>query len=141
MARTNPIALIKNVALETAKAPAAVAGTAVGLARTAAGKGASALGSLVAHTKDSPAPAPTEAEPEPTRAPEVEIDPDQPVNVTQELGLDPSPVAKPKQARKATPKPVTRIDADAHPDEVDVTPADVAEAVAHRKGAGGPGGD
>ena len=58
---------------------------------------------------------------------EPSFDPDRPVNVTEELGLDPAPVARPKR-----PKPVTGIDAAADPGAVDATPADVADAVRHR---------
>lgn len=134
----NPIAKLKGIAVEAAKAPATVAGAAVGLTRAAAGKGAEAVASLATHTKDSPAPTPTDVEPAPEAAaePEVEISPDRPVNVTEELGLDPSPVAKPKRPRKAAPKPVTKIDAEADPAHVDATPADVAEAVSHHKPSG-----
>lgn len=61
------------------------------------------------------------------------ISPTEPINVTEELGLDPAPVEKPKRTRRTT-KPTTKIDAAADPSEVDVTPADVAKAV----GKGGP---
>lgn len=45
----------------------------------------------------------------------------EPVNVVEQLGLDPAPVPE--------PKPNTSIDAAADPDAVDVTPADVAKVV------------
>lgn len=55
----------------------------------------------------------------------------EPVNVTRALDLDPAPVDKPKPAEKASAsKPTTKIDAAADPSDVNVTPADVAEAVA-----------
>lgn len=144
----NPIGKIKDVAVETLKVPAAVAGSAVGLAKTATDRAAGAVGSLVGgqHTPAEPPapPVPTDVEPaaeeEPATTdeqpeqpeqdeqpePHVEIDPEEPVNVTEELGLDPAPVAKPKARKKAAPKPVTAIDAEADPSEVDVTPADIA---------------
>ncbi|WP_110205314.1 hypothetical protein [Nocardioides daejeonensis] len=55
--------------------------------------------------------------------PAVEIDPDRPVNVVKELGLDPAPVPD------TSPKPTTRIDAAADPESVEATPADVAKVV------------
>ena len=109
--RMNPISTLKGIAHDVLKAPFTLAGTATRLAR-----------SVIGTKQDEPVP--TE--------PEVEITPDKPVNVTEELGLDPSPVAKPKRPRKQPEKPVTRIDAEADPSEVDVTPADVADAVSHR---------
>lgn len=51
-----------------------------------------------------------------------------PVNVTKELGLDPSPVAKTAPAPRED-KPLTSIDAAADVKEVDVTPADIAAVV------------
>ncbi len=143
----NPIGKIKDVAVETLKVPAAVAGSAVGLAKTATDRAAGAVTSLVGGhagpTSEPPAPpVPTDVEPtvdpdqpdQPDQPePEIEIDPDKPVNVTEELGLDPAPVAKPKPRKKAAPKPVTAIDAEADPAEVDVTPADLA-ARADEKG-------
>ncbi|MEV5001824.1 hypothetical protein [Nocardioides sp. LML1-1-1.1] len=143
----NPIGKIKDVAVEKLKLPAAVAGSAVGLAKEATERAAGAVTSLVGHgneqgrsAQEPPAPpVPTDVEPAPEPEPEpeqphVDIDPDEPVNVTEELGLDPSPVAKPKPRKKAAPKPVTKIDAEADPGDVDVTPADIAE----RAGENGP---
>ena len=145
----NPIGKIKDVAVETLKVPAAVAGTAVG---SAVGLAKSAATSLVGGNQAPEAPpVPTDVEPEPDAPepaqdeqdeqdevaedePHLDIDPDEPVNVTEELGLDPSPVAKPKPRKKAAPKPVTKIDAEADPSDVDVTPADIAE----RAGEHGP---
>ena len=63
-------------------------------------------------------------------APKVSVSPDKPVNVSQELGLDPAPVATPAPVAQDTePAPVTSIDAAADATEVDVTPADIAPAV------------
>jgi hypothetical protein len=98
--------------------------------------------------------APAKKAPAATKAvPKVEVDATTPVNVTEELGLDPSPVAKKAPAKKApakkapakkaaakkTPapkkaaeKPLTGIDAQADAAEVDVTPADIAAAVAKK---------
>ena len=126
--RMNPIATLAGLARHALKAPFTIAGTAVRLVRSAAGAtgatGATGTASAgTGHARDH-----RPASPEP----EVEITPDQPINVTEELGLDPSPVAKPKRPRKQPEKPVTAIDAQADPSEVDVTPADVAEAVSHR---------
>ncbi len=56
----------------------------------------------------------------------VTADTPRPVNVTEELGLDPAPVERPRQPR---PVPVTDIDAQAEPGLVDSTPADVAERI------------
>lgn len=106
----NPISTLKGIAHDVLKAPFTLAGTAARLARSVVG------------TK--------EHEPLPPE-PQVDISPDKPVNVTEELGLDPSPVAKPKRPRKQPEKPVTAIDAEADASSVDVTPADVADAVAH----------
>ncbi|WP_435770723.1 hypothetical protein [Nocardioides sp. SYSU DS0651] len=65
----------------------------------------------------------------------IDVTPDEPVNVTEELGLDPAPVEKPKPAKKAVSKPVTKIDAEADAGDVDVTPADVAKAAARNGSA------
>jgi hypothetical protein len=50
-----------------------------------------------------------------------------PVNVTEELGLDPAPLDRPRERR--TPA-VTGIDQQAEPGLVDSTPADVAARIA-----------
>jgi len=99
-----PIGTVKRIVGTAAKAPAAVAGAAVGLAQGA-----------IRRTRG------VDAEPSLTSSP------DEPVNVTEELGLDPAPVAKPR--KEPAPPPVTGIDAQADPDHVDVTPADIADAV------------
>lgn len=108
----NPISILRGIAHDVLKAPFTLAGTvATRLAR-----------SVIGTKEDEPVP------PEP----QVDVSPDRPVNVTEELGLDPSPVAKPKRPRKQPEKPVTSIDAEADPSDIDVTPADVADAVSHR---------
>lgn len=120
--RMNPISTLTGIAHHALKAPFTLAGSAIGLVRNVTGA-----------KDDSSTPTPTPApSPTSTSEPEVEISPDRPVNVTEELGLDPSPVAKPKRPRKQQEKPVTAIDAEADPSDVDVTPADVADAVSHR---------
>jgi hypothetical protein len=101
-----PIGTIKRIAVATAKAPAAVAGAAVGVAQT-----------TVRRVRGDGAEQSSR------------ISPDQPVNVTEELGLDPAPVAKPRPRTTPAPPPVTGIDAQADPRHVDATPADIADAV------------
>lgn len=118
MARMNPLGKIKDITVASLKVPVSAAGSAVGLARATTGRAAGAVTSLVG----------TSAEPSPfaPAAPPT----DEPVNVIEELGLDPAPVAKPKPARKpARKKAVTKIDAAADPSHVDATPADMAKAV------------
>lgn len=67
------------------------------------------------------------------------VDTSAPVNVVDELGLDPAPVKKPTPPRKATKAPgraQTGIDAAADPGSVNVTPADLAEKLAPTKAPG-----
>lgn len=111
----NPISTLKGITHDVLKAPFTLVGAATRLAR-------GVIGTTQAERASH------EARPEP----DVDITPDRPVNVTEELGLDPSPVAKPKRPRTQPEKPVTRIDAEADPSDVDVTPADVADAVSPR---------
>ncbi|WP_408895753.1 hypothetical protein ACJ5H2_12640 [Nocardioides sp. R1-1] len=137
----NPLGTIKDLAGEALKVPGKVAGSAVGVARTATEKAAHAVGSLT--TQDAPgdvpdAPAPTDAAPTTQDEPKVEISPDKPVNVTEELGLDPAPVDEPRPPKTPKPAPVTAIDAEADPSQVHVTPADVAEVVAKDEQPDGP---
>lgn len=148
MARRNPLGKIKDVAVGSLKAPVTVAGSAVGLARGAAtaggqvtrsvtGRAASVVTGLVEGRK-SPDPSAVDRVEQESTAASAPGDADtvtnsgpEPVNVTEELGLDPAPVDKPKPAKKApAKKPMTTIDAAADPSDVDVTPADVAQAVA-----------
>ncbi|GAA4802196.1 hypothetical protein ACFQ0K_13040 [Nocardioides caeni] len=127
MTHTTTLDKIKHLAGETLKVPAAATGAAVGLAKTAADRITGVVGSLAGGRPETGQPAPTSTAPPPTET-AVAVDPEQPVNVTEELGLDPAPVAKPKKRRPA-PKPVTGIDAAADTTAVDATPADIAEAV------------
>lgn len=118
MAIKNPIGMIKSVAVGSLKTPVAIGRSTVGAA-------AGAVTSLLGNRSAEEAPA---AQPEP-------------VNVTEEAGIDPAPVAKPKAKRtkKAASKPITGIDAAADPSSVTVTPADVAEVVsADGPAASGP---
>lgn len=130
MTLKNPLGMIKDVATASLKVPLTVAGTAVDLAR-------GAVGAVIGGEKDIQprkqydAASDAADEPEPEPEPRLDISPDEPVNVTEELGLDPAPVEKPKPKKAATPEPVTSIDAEADPSDVDVTPADVAKAVGH----------
>jgi hypothetical protein len=101
-----PIGTIKRITVAAVKAPAAAAGAVVGVAQTAARR----LRGV-------------------DREQSLTISPDEPVNVTEELGLDPAPVAKPRPRRTPAPPPVTDIDAQADPAHVDATPADIADAV------------
>jgi hypothetical protein len=124
----NPLGMIKGVAVGSLKAPVNATGSVLSLAkgaasagrtvsvqatRTATSKAAGAVSTLVGGRKVSEAPSP------------------EPVNVSEELGLDPTPVQKPRSPKKAAPsaKPITKIDAAADPSSVDVTPVDVAERV------------
>lgn len=138
MALKNPLGTVKDVVGTALKAPATVAGTAVGIAKGAVGVGAHAVKAATGHAGQSGGQSGTSpAQAPPTEAATVDdspslgrpISPDEPVNVTEELGLDPSPVATPKKPRKPAEKPVTGIDAAADPADVDVTPADVARTV------------
>jgi hypothetical protein len=135
MAHKNPLGKIKDVAAtglstgiatgtHVAKAvTGTVAGTAAGAVHTAAG----AVQALVGHKEDKADPSADGGAAE--ESPDITISPDEPVNVTEELGLDPAPVDKPKGPRKTESKPTTSIDAAADPSDVDVTPADVAQVV------------
>lgn len=55
-----------------------------------------------------------------------DVDPGQPVNVVEELGLDPAPVDSPAPTDESLPDPVTGIDASASRESTDASPADVA---------------
>ncbi len=129
MTHTSTLDRIKHLAEEPLKIPATAAGAAAGLVRGAADRLAGAVGAVGSLIGDRSAPAqpvPTDVEPAADTA--IDIDPDEPVNVTEALGLDPSPVAKPRK-RRTTARPVTGIDAAADASQVDATPADVADAV------------
>ena len=151
MARSNPLGKIKDLTVETLKLPKTVADLAVGQAKGAANAGlhaadhvtrsaVSTVGSLVQQRRGGSSPEETEEteeteqapEPDASREPEVDIDPEVPVNVVEELGLDPTPPTRKKPAKKAPAKKkaTTSIDAAAADVEVDVTPADLAEKMA-----------
>lgn len=127
MPTLNPLGLVKDVT-----------GTAGHLARGAAGLGLKVAGTVgeqvfrrvpgidrhVSSTDPTPAePVPADAAPEP-------------VNVVEELDLDPAPVDESAMVTEEPP-PVTDIDAQADRDAVDVTPADVAEQLEKGPGPGG----
>ena len=148
MARSNPLGKIKDLTVETLRLPKTVADLAVGQAKGAATAGlhaadhvtrsaVSSVGSLVQQRRGGSSPEPTAeqpAEPDASLEPEVDIDPEVPVNVVEELGLDPTPPTRKKPAKKApAKKATTSIDAAAASIEVDVTPADLAEKVAGAK--------
>ncbi|UMG92659.1 hypothetical protein [Nocardioides sp. TF02-7] len=149
MALKNQLGKIKDVAAGAAKVPVTAVGSAVGLAKGAA----AAVGRSKddRDDRDDKDDDPTRATPEDTTPQDTAAEPTEepatattddstgsrpePVNVTEELGLDPAPVDKPKPSKEAaTSKPTTAIDAAADPSKVDVTPADVAEAVAKDAG-------
>lgn len=150
MARKNPLGMIKDVAVESLKLPASAAGSAFGLVkgaasvgrtagvqvtRTATGVATDAVTSLVG-SRDASTALPDDTrdvdvpDAGPTGRPE-------PVNVTEELGLDPAPVDQPSAAID-TPEagtPLTTIDAAADTEHVEATPADIAKAVAKKPAA------
>ena len=109
---TNPLGSIKGHATDTLKTgitlPVRVAARAYGVAKGAASAG----GRVVREARQAPTSPWEEA---------TTTDPT-PVNVVEELGLDPAPVDTPP-----APAPLTSIDAQADADHVAATPADVAE--------------
>lgn len=147
----NPLGKIKDLTVDTLKSPRDMAGKAVGQARGAASVGrhlagqatksatsltAGAVSKLVSGRKLTVAPAP--AAPERAESAPATEDLPTPVNVTEELGLDPAPVDAPQTEDSQTDAPVTSIDAEADAGNVDVTPADVARAVARKAPARKP---
>lgn len=152
----NPLGKIKDLTVDTLKSPRDMAGKAVGQARGAASVGrhlagqatksatsltAGAVSKLVSGRKLTVAPAPAAPDHAPSApaaaAPTTEDLPT-PVNVTEELGLDPAPVDAPQTEDSQTDEPLTSIDAEADAGNVDVTPADVARAVARKAPARKP---
>lgn len=123
MAPQHTLGKIKDLTAATLKSSVSVAATATGVVRTVAATGKSLAGHAV-HGAVSAAgaargPVPPGDSPdggEPT-----------PVNVVEELGLDPAPVAE-----RPGDRPITAIDAAADPDAVDATPADVAARTRRR---------
>jgi hypothetical protein len=64
-----------------------------------------------------------------------DVDPGQPVNVVEELGLDPAPVDSPAPTAptgESRPDPVTDIDALGSEESTDASPADVAAVLAEK---------
>ncbi len=122
MDRSGPLGPIKEATTGTLSKgvalPFRLAARTFGVAR-----GAASIGWHVARDlagRDASAPVATEPGGTPDRT--------EPVNVVEELGLDPAPVDGAAPAGEAE-EPVTSIDAQADPDAVDVTPADVAERI------------
>ena len=140
MDRTNPLGTIKDLTTGTLSRgimlPARLAARSFGVAR-----GAVSVGKHVAHDvtgRGSSATAATEpAEPTAPAAAEKAgpVDTSEPVNVVEELGLDPAPVDEPAGGTTDGDEPLTTIDAQADPEAVDVTPADVADQIGNRPGA------
>ena len=112
---THPLGSIKDQATDTLKTgiklPVRVAARAYGVA-----KGAASVGVRVAREARQAPPSPWE---------EATATDPTPVNVVEELGLDPAPVDT-----SHAPKPITSIDAQADPEHVEATPADVAARLA-----------
>lgn len=108
---THPLGMIKDLTLGAIRTPVVVAGHAT---RTAAG--------LTVRVVDRLVPGPDLPPQDHQRHQPT------PVNVTEELGLDPAPVADRPQDR-----PLTSIDEAADPDAVDATPADIAGSVAKKR--------
>ena len=141
MDRTNPLGTIKDLTTGTLSRgimlPARLAARSFGVAR-----GAVSVGKHVAHdvtrrgSSATAATAPT-GPTEPAEAAEKAqpVDTSEPVNVVEELGLDPAPVDEPAGGTTDGDEPVTTIDAQADPEAVDVTPADVADQIGNRPGA------
>lgn len=137
--RKNPLGMIKDVAARPLKVPARAVGATLGLAKGAASV-ARAAGAQVTRTAAGKAPAAATSQvggrrdsKEAAGIPKKTARRPDPVNVTEELGLDPAPVEKTARSKKAPrTKPITDIDAAADPSAVDATPADLAEVVAHQ---------
>ena len=122
----HPLGTIKDLTTDTVTRgvtlPIRVAARTFGVARGAASVGRHVAQEVVgrgASTTSEPAGAwPAE----PARVPE-------PVNVVEALDLDPAPVDETPAESSDADEPVTSIDAQADPDDVDATPADVAERI------------
>ena len=117
MRHSPDLGTLKDHALGTLVHGLTVPARAYGMAKGTASSGARLLGY---RTRPSTSPWQTTD----TVTPHVETS--RPVNVTEELGLDPAPVDHVRARR--TP-PVTEIDAQAEPRLVDSTPADVAARI------------
>ena len=103
MLTLNPLSLVRNVT-----------GTATSLVRGAAGLGLTVAGAVGEQVS--------------RRIPSVPGDGPEPVNVVEELDLEPAPVDE-VVAQSHEPAPVTEIDAEADPSAVAVTPASIAKQV------------
>ncbi len=112
---THAIGSIKHLTTDTMTLGVSLAARAYGVAKGTASVGVRAVREA---RQSPPSPWHEATRTEPT-----------PVNVVEELGLDPAPVDTP-----AAPTPITSIDAQADPDQVDATPADVAERIARADG-------
>ncbi|HYH35523.1 MAG TPA: hypothetical protein VD814_10265 [Nocardioides sp.] len=134
MDRTKPLGAIKDLTTGTlgrgVTIPGRLAARAFGVAKGAASVGKHVAQDVAARRAAAP------AEPEPSDTADatgpVDIDVSEPVNVVEELGLDPAPVDEPEPASPASDEPLTSIDAQADPETVDVTPADVADQIGKR---------
>ena len=111
---THPLGSIKDLATDTLRTgvtlPARVAARAYGVA-----KGAASIGVRAVTEQRQQQPTSTWRD--------ATSEPPTPVNVVEELGLDPAPVDDTADADE----PITSIDAQADPEHVEATPADVAE--------------
>lgn len=135
MASRNPLGKIKDFTKGAASVGMHVAGQAT---RSATSLTSGAVGRLAGSRKPAATKVPAAKAPaktvSATKAPTETVSVTEPVNVTEELGLDPAPVDEPK-GTPATPdahQPVTAIDAAADTEHVEATPADIAKAVAKK---------
>ena len=112
-----------------------VTGTATHLARGAAGLGLKVAGTMGEQVFRRVPGLDRHVVPD-APAPDASVDDatPEPVNVVEELDLDPAPV---DEVVTGEPAPVTGIDAQADPDAVDVTPADLAEQLERGSGPAG----
>jgi hypothetical protein len=119
---TPPLGTIKDQATDTLKTgiklPVRAAARAYGVA-----KGATSIGVRVARESRQAPQSPQSPWDE-----AIATEPT-PVNVVEQLGLDPAPVDT-----SHAPKPITSIDAQADPGQVEATPADVAARLARPDG-------
>ncbi len=122
MRHSVPLGTLKNQTLGTIIRGVTLPARAYGLVKGTA-KGTASSGARLLGYATGPATSPWQtADTIPPR-----VDTSRPVNVNQELGLDPAPADRGRPRR--TP-PVTEIDAQAEPRLVDSTPADVAARIA-----------
>ncbi|WP_235736474.1 hypothetical protein [Nocardioides alcanivorans] len=117
MARKIPLDKIQDAAVRTLEVALTTAKSAIHLAKGAVASLLAARATAPSATEDTDADDTKSTPTDPAAGPSTP----EPVNVVEELGLDPAPFDK--------PKPNTTIDAAADPSAVDATPADVARAV------------